>query len=873
MALKSTHMHRRVASNDAVAAASAASSTDSTRHNSLARSMSVPKHFHHYDRTVSMMSSPDLRGGSRRRFSPERHDSYTRTFSTTGIPSNGYAQSSIDDNLSFDDFDGGFEDSYQTDSRGRPLSKSRSHEVKMVKRYIPGPQGLKVVETPVFRTRSPVSPTSRRARSPPRIEETYRTPERQSEKHKIVERHPQTPSKVHRSAVSSPEKHHDHKDRGEKVTSPAKSTATVGSPLKRSGAVRRKSSLPQGNNAVKVETGSPSSASDKNSNHPRNYRTTYEDGDNIYEKTVVTKQTKDHGSVETTTIVRRHTRRDAPKSEHVHNKPHKDNSESHAMALRKEVERSKDEQLQLEKKLKNIKSAERSLAKERERQREKGNRSIRNQPATTPEHTEITDSSKTIDPPNVASNMSAPETRNNIAQEQESLTENSHSEHEVEDTEQHTSESRGDVDDSSIVSSLVKYDHLSTIESVDIEPSVKASPMKQNILPRDTSNKDIKLINNKLNTFLEKEMIEEDKEKDNFMASRDSLLFGSGFNGPVQGASSNFNSTLSLNINDSQISVVPSLDLGISKENSISQAGVIEENMADVSIPRGEVQPAPEIPPMSSKRIRPSMAQYIKASRPYLAPSDNEETESIVEDNLPQLEHDTFLDVSHMIGSRSESVDNSSHVNSTFTMNIPHANMPSSSYTSVESHAKIDAMQSPTLVPPPLPPRMPEYTPQESYNSLDTVAKPVIINPRNNVNDSFKSESSSVYSFHTNNQNVRPRVIGLGNLEETVSDFGDTEQPQHNVEDLVVSKPRNFQPMLGHRATQSVDVSQLYHPAQYSEQADLPVEKVRSKSLSRRISFSSAVKSINRLETSAFKKHERSSSLGKNLKKMFSFHT
>ena len=857
MALKSSHQHRRVASSEAVAAASAASSTDSTRHNSLARSRSVPRHFHNFGgRTSSMVSRPGVR------FSPERKDSYTRTFSTSVMSVKDRRQSSIDDNLSFDDFDGGVDDIYYTHTRGRPLSKSRSQEVQMVKRYIPGPQGLKVVETPVLRPQSP--PAARRARSHPGM----------------VESHPQTPTKLHRAphpSLSSPPQHENK----EKITSPIKKQSTVGSPLRRSGAVRRKSTLPLENDAIKVETGSPSGKTTNvhanNSILPRNYRTTYQDGENTYEKTVVTKPTKDHGCVETTTIVRRHTRRETPKTEDLHNKPNNDSSESHAMALRKEVKRSKDEQLQLEKKLKNIKSAERTLAEERHLQHEKSVVSMRNQRKTNPAHSEISSAPVTIQKPKTATITPDPEPRDNIAQEEQSSVEDPQNKLATEDAEEQTSDNGDDVhDDTSIVSSLVKYDHLSTIESVDIDPSTKASPKRQNILPRDTSNKDIKLINTKLNAFLEKEMIEEDREKDNFMLSRDSLLFGSGPNIPIQGASSNFNSNISLNLNglnDSQISVVPSLDLGMSKENSISHIGEADEDRGNVTVPRSQPQAPPEIPPMSSRRIRPSMAQYIKASRPYLANSDNEDPETPAYDNTP-IEHDTYLDINHMIGSRSESVDNSSHVNSTFTMNIPHSNIPSSSYTSVESHSKIDAIQSPTLVAPPIPPRMPEYTHTYNYPPVTPVAKPVILNPRNYIDNSFKSETSSVYSSHTNNNSQvnRQRVIGLGNLEETVSNFGDADG-QHITEDLVVGKTREDYPIMGHRATQSVDVSQLYHPAQYTEQVEQPVQKVRSKSLSRRISFSSAVKTINRLESGAFKKHERNSSLGKNFKKMFSFHS
>jgi len=524
----------RTFSSEALAAAATATSVESSRTSSLVRSKSAPRHTQNFRRTNSMMSNPESRREHRRINS---YGSYERTFSTSVIPTNYDENQTIDTNLAFDNFDGGIDDIIET----RNLSPQRRYRhisnrgtqvenmnpLEVVEKYVPGPRGLSIVQVPVLKQPS------------------------------------QKPKKDYtQSTTASPRR------RVSTISSPKREPLSPNA-LKRHGAVRR-SNIVHSSEEAQHPVSPRRSLREVEPTSPRDFHATYEDDENRIEKTVTTRQTKDHGSVETTTIVRRHTKReptpDLPESNH-----NASNTKANVLKLRDEVKKSEFEKNQLELKLENIINAEKTLGAKKENQNI--HNVVRNEipiPVAIPKHQH----DKLKGPIRVVSNMTS-----NTNTEEGFSDEGSFND---------------DNESTSIVSSMATYDHLSTIQSIDVEPPKQDIQPETHELPRDTSNQDIKILNGKLNAFLDKEIVEDKNDKGNNMFY-ESLLMNMSTTESIPGMSSRFNSNISLDPNDSQISVVPSLDLGQNEHQ------------------KNKTQ---DINTSFKMRHNPSMAQDLKASHP-----------------------------------------------------------------------------------------------------------------------------------------------------------------------------------------------------------------------------------------------------------------
>ena len=852
--------HRRTYSSDAAAAAVAVSNGSATRSQPLVRCKSAPRQTYSFSRASSIRSSPDSRRNTSRL---DRATNYTRTFSTSVIPSKYENTQTIDSNLAFDDFDGGQTDiidnrSYTTKKSNHSYSRSiptmRSLSQSMVEKYIPGPNGLSVVQVPVTIPTS--SPT-----------------------------HKSRTSSMHVVSSSSTVRSSENFQR--KESNPT-------SPLKRHGAVRRSKIIhtPEETPSVQSVSYNPIlSIPEKQYKPPKDFHATYNDGENIIEKTFKTKQTKDHGSIETTTIIRRHTKREnnVPQINNYKKtiSDNKTNSKEDILKLREKVQESELERQLLESKLAKIKSAERDLATKKEGKVIKEQERIKDISENIPLSEQIipkriipfkkvgTEHQKLKGPLRVVKAQELDTRRSNV---------------ETESEEENTSEDdHYDMESTSIVSSIANYDHLSTIQSIDIEQSrtdntptkqdiVNSSPKhktprsssnkrgvgvetKQHPIPINTSNQDIKILNNKLNAFLDKETIDE-KTEDGSNPSYESLLLDIYGTEPVHGISNNFNSNSSLHINDSQISVVPSLDLGQDDDKEMEKSLV------------------------ESKPTKPSMAQYLKASRPYLINSDEE-----TDDLYGKGTHSRS-------GNASDNTNSHSQMDSNLSINLPQTQIPNSSYTSMDTQSKTDRtwfLPNNNIVGH-----------EENFTSLTVntnnsrSSKKIVDNSQSTGTsssvdvpggfkksvqvgnadltlDSFRSESSSVYSYHPiqNKTSTQQKVIGLDNLGETLGEYNHRRLASKNDKNLVLSKRkdrgRNYR---GHKVSQSVDLAvQKSDNRRKSEKLSTFNGKVRSKSLTRRLSLQTAVKNINTVENEMYKKHSRNGSFGQSLKKIFGIHS
>ncbi|KAG0665791.1 hypothetical protein C6P45_000331 [Maudiozyma exigua] len=857
------HSHRRTFSSEAAAAAAAVSNGSLSRSESLVRCKSAPRQTYSFSRASSIRSSPDSRRSPTRL---DRAGNYTRTFSTSVIPNNYEINETIDANLAFDGFDGGQQDiiddinystrkPYHRYSRSIPTMRSQSQV--MVEKYIPGPNGLSVVQVPVT---VPVSNPTHKSRSNSMRVASSPSPVRSSENLQT------------------------------KKSNPA-------SPLKRHGAVRRSKIIHTPEEAPSSQPDSPKPIvpiPEKQYKPPKDFRTTYEDGENIIEKTVRTKATKDHGSIETTTIIRRHTKRankennrqklDSSKRNIPENKI---NNSDNILKLREEVQKSELEKQLLESKLEKIKSAERDLATKKERE------SVQEQGETKDTSEDMSLSGQVI--PKRITSFKKPHTKHEKLKgplrviKSHDTNDSSHNIETDSEDEITMDNDHGDMESTSIMSSINDYHHLSTIQSIDIEQSrTEDTPLRQDLsksspkqeTPRlsprkygtasdtvqdsnstNTSNQDIKILNNKLNAFLDKEMLDGKNEHGND-PSYESLLLDIYGTESVQGVSSNFNSKSSLHINDSQISVVPSLDLGHDSNKTM------ENNHAE------------------SKSTKPSMAQYLKASHPYLSNSDDE-TDDLYRNGIPTRSRNA-----------SDGTNSHSHIDSTLSINIPQSQVPNSSYTSMDSQSKADRIwflpksdivnQDENYTNSTVNTNNSNFSKREENDSHNTGTSSSVDVPggfKNNIKigkaglslDSFKSESSSVYSYQPvqNNVKTHQRVIGLDNLDDTLGEYNNTKVPSDNDKNLVLKKRkdrgRNFR---GHKVSQSVDLAvQKSDNRRKSEKLSAFNGQGRSKSLTRRLSLQTAIKNINNIENETYKKHSRNSSFGKSLKKIFGIHS
>lgn len=857
------YSHRRTFSSDAAAAAAAVASGSQSRSESLVRCKSAPRQTYSFSRASSIRSSPDSRRSPKRL---DRSSNYIRTFSTSVIPSNYENTQTIDSNLAFDDFDGGQRDiiddrNYTTRKSNHNYSRSiptmRSLSQGTVERYIPGPNGLSVVQVPVTVPTS--SPTHRSRTSSMRIS-------------------------------SSPSTMRSSENLQRKESNPT-------SPLKRHGAVRRSKIIHTPEKTPSSQPFSPDpilSIPEKHYKPPKNFHATYNDGENIIEKSFKTKQTKDHGSIETTTIIRRHTKKEnkentEPKitSAKGTTSAKKPNNKEDILKLREKVQKSELERQLLESKLAKIKLAERDLATKKESEVIKEDEQTKDTPQNMtisepvipkriiPFKKVHTEHQKLKGPLRVVKTQDMHNGRGNFETESEE--------------ENTTDDDHYDMESTSIVSSIANYDHLSTIQSIDIEQSrTEDTPTKSDMVnsspkhktPRmsphkkiagddtiqhtnrtNTSNQDIKILNNKLNAFLDKEMIDE-KNEDGNNPSYESLLLDIYGAEPPHGVNSNFNSQSSLHINDSQISIVPSLDLGQDTDKELGKNTV------------------------ESKSTKPSMAQYLKASRPYLINSDDE-----TEDPYGKGMHSRS-------GNASVSTNSHSQIDSNLSINLPQSQVQNSSYSSMDTQSKTDHTWF--LPSNNIGDNENNYTSStvntnnsrpskkrddSSHNTGTSASVDVPGGFKKNLQvgnadlslDSFKSESSSVYSFHPvqNKGNTQQKVIGLDNLDETLGEYNHRRIASNNDKNLVLTKRkdrgRNYR---GHKVSQSVDLAvQKSDNRRESEKLSDFNRKVRSKSLTRRLSLQTAVKNINTIENETYKKHSRNSSFGQSLKKIFGIHS
>ncbi|SMN18866.1 hypothetical protein, no similarity [Maudiozyma saulgeensis] len=805
------YSHVRTFSNEAIAAATTATSGElSSRTSSLVRSKSVPRHTHSFRRTASIMSDPESRRSHRR---VNSYGISGRTFSTSIIPTDYDESQIIDANMAFDNFDGSTDEMnenniYPPQRRYRHISNGgmqlqQPKYLEVVEKYVPGPRGLSIVQVPVIKQSS----------------------------QKLRKDYPQ------QQLLSSPTRSVSDYTSSERASLSPKT-------LKRHGAVRR-SKIAHSSEDSRLPISPHHSMREVEPVSPRDFHATYEDGINMIEKTVTTRQTKDHGSVETTTIIRRHTKKETKPDLVVSNNTndHTSNTKENVLKLRAEVKKSELEEKQLELELEKIKIAEMTLTTQKE------NHNLENE-------VKIQVPSSVIKPKYQHEKLKGPI---KVVKKTTNYPRN------VDDDSSNEGEGNfsGDNESTSIVSSMVYDDHLSTIQSIEVEPTKQESQPRKHDLQKDTSNQDIKILNGKLNEFLDKEMVEEDNDFGNGV-SYESLLMNTSTTEPIPGTSSKFNSKISLDLNDSQISVVPSLDLGQGEHEEIK--------ISETKVP-------------SESRHHPSMAQYLKASHPYLISSDEELENG--QENSTYLSHSNDTE-------RRISFDTDSNIDSTLSINLPHGRIPTSSYTSVDSHSKSERilnMGNKDLTKPFLNISSTEANIKHSKSSQTTVngsqstgissSIDVPGSFKNNNADttvnSFKSESSSVYSYHPTKNVNQPRIIRLDNLGETLGEFNHMRGSSLDEKKLVLSKrEERGKGHKSHRISQSVDLDMHKDSTRRRSEKISTFNgqvQVRSKSLTRRLSFQSTLKNINNIENETFKKHSRNSSISKSLKKMFGIHS
>lgn len=745
---------RRTFNNEARVAAMVASSNNVSRTKSMVNNQSVPKHFNSMTRSMSYM-------GRKRSwwFLPRDSDEH-RTFSTSIIPNDRTKNSTIDSELDFIEFDGVYDDRY--DNEQNLNSKYDTEEVsmkdiKMVDKYIPGPNGLIKIQVP---------------------------------KQEFQPRRSSTESNM-------------FKVRGGNRSKRNSSFSSTTRNIVRNGAIKRTNSIKSRERNSKPRA-NPAGFYDFQPN--KDIHITYEDGMDTIEKTVTTKPTKNHGFIETTTITCRNTQNSNQVKRSDTNTRKLD---ADIVMLRKNIEKTKMEERNLDGVVNNIRNAEIYLQKELNER--KGTRTVYGTKNLNNsfKHRSLSSSlNRNLNTsPLVHSNEIIDLDQNAYDNNQEKAPES-----ELLNSEE---------DNTSICSSLNKYGNISTIESVELEASMSAT--SQNILDgdQDTSNPDIQMLNRKLNAFIQKERNEDASEGDHDHLHRSLFL-------DIK-HSSDFNSTSSINLNDSQISIIPSLDLGMKYDTDKFE----KEN----------------IHPTVNKL---SMAQHFRAATPKLVMHDDKYDEEAKIDLVHTLVNDNYNS-----GYRS-SFDIPFSDISTFTMNVHNTTRHDSSMTTIDSLNKTDFVS--------------QQLQKQYINQVTTSNKSLYVNENqvgrhsDVLENNSKSESSSIYSFHPGKNTSKQKIIKLNNLSDTIKN--DVDNNFVNSErSLIISKTRGRRKK--HRVTHSVDLDLR----RTSDTIPILDDAIRSRSLTRISNIKTKTKNVSIKQNESLKNHSRNSSIGKSFKRFFGIHS